>query len=263
MTKKLSVTATVSSLDRHTTTLPLALMGIINQSLRPDKLLLFDDGHNERLRTDPVLSHVFCLFDLKQIDWEIVAGQQRGQTANHQRALEMCTTDCIWRLDDDSIAEPNVLQRLLMHAETLDGVGAAGCLVLNPKKNVRLPEAKPYNKIENIYASPNIQWCEQPPAVHSVDHLYSTFLFRKKAAAGGYCTDLSIVGHREETIFTYEMKRAGWELLVDTSVRIWDLQQPSGGTRLFDHREDLFEHNERVFREKLSEWGVQVKEPAR
>jgi len=220
------------------------------------RFILFDDGHKKNLMRDPVYKHIFKLFELYKIKWEIILGQKKGQTANHQKALKITDTDYIWRLDDDSISEPNVLETLLKHMRK--GVGAAGSLVLNPQKKYKLPKEKPYNQIENIYTSPNIQWCEQPPAVHKVDHLYSTFLFRKEAATHGYCKELSIVGHREETIFTYEMKRAGWEIIVDSSVKIWDFQQPTGGTRLYDDREDLFEENERVFRKKLLEWDIKL-----
>lgn len=259
MSKRLSVTATISTLDRASTTLPLALMGIVGQTVMPDRIQLFDDGREQNLAEHPVLSHVFRLFDRKNIAWEIIPGQQRGQTVNHQAALDTCTTDCIWRLDDDSVAEPRVLEILLGQLTAGVSVGAVGGLVLNPKRPVPMPSGERFNQIEDILTTPNIQWCDQPTAVHQVDHLYSTFLYRVRAAAHGYCKDLSVVGHREETIFTHEMKRAGWDILVDTSARLWDMQQPAGGTRLFDAREDLFEHNEAVFMRKLREWGVTMK----
>jgi O-methyltransferase involved in polyketide biosynthesis len=157
------------------------------------------------------------------------------------------------------VPEREVLEILVGHLARNPKVGAAGGLVLNPKTPFVLPPGNRYNRIQEIYATHNVQWCDQPSAVHQVDHLYSTFLFRKEAGAHGYCPDLSIVGHREETIFTYEMKRAGWDILVDTSARTWDMQQPTGGTRQFDGREDLFEHNEAVFRGKLLAWGVELK----
>lgn len=251
-----SVTATISTLNRADTTLPLALMGIVGQTVMPDRIQLFDDGREPNLAEHPVLSHIFRLFDRKNISWEIIPGQQRGQTVNHQAALDMCTTECIWRLDDDSVAEPRVLEILLGHLATERSVGAVGGLVLNPKRAFPMPAGDRFNQIKDILTTTNIQWCDQPPAVHQVDHLYSTFLYRVCAATHGYCDDLSVVGHREETIFTYEMKRAGWDILVDTSARLWDMQQPAGGTRLFDGQEDLFEHNEAVFMRKLSEWGV-------
>lgn len=249
-----SVTATISSLARYDTTLPMALLGIANQTVKPRKFLLFDDGHEKNLENHPVLRHIFAMFDRLGIEWEIILGQKKGQTANHQEALRICESEFIWRLDDDSVAEPDVLETLLRQMQ--DGVGAVGCLVLNPMKRRESPACESFNRIEDIYVVPNAQWCDIPLGLHCVDHLYSTFLFRKSAASHGYCKELSVVGHREETLFTYEMKRAGWQILLDSSVRIWDIQQPSGGTRLFDDREELFEHNERVFKQKLLEYGV-------
>ena len=258
MNSRLSVTATISTLNRANTTLPLVLMGVVGQTVAPDRLVLFDDGREPKLAEHPVLSHIFRLFERRNIAWEVIPGQQSGQTVNHQAALDMCTTDCIWRLDDDSVAEAQVLEILLGHLAAGMSVGAVGGLVLNPKRTLSVPAGERFNQIEDVLTTPNIQWCDQPPAIHLVDHLYSTFLYRVRAAAHGYCQELSVVGHREETIFTYEMKRAGWDILVDTSARLWDMQQPSGGTRLFADREDLFEHNEAVFMRKLREWGVKV-----
>lgn len=254
-----SVTVTISTLNRHSSTLPLVLMGIVGQTIRPDLLLLFDDSGDSGLQEHPVLSHIFRLFDRAGIGWKILPGKQRGQMANHQTALESCETDLVWRLDDDSVAEPGVLEILRGHLATNSKVGAVGGLVLNPMKPFALPSGSEFNRIQDIYTKCNVQWCDQPSAVHQVDHLYSTFLFRKRAGAHGYCTDLSIVGHREETIFTYEMKRSGWDILLDTSARTWDMQQPTGGTRQFDDREELFEHNEAVFKGKLRAWGVEAK----
>ncbi len=258
MNSRLSVTATISTLNRANTTLPLVLMGVVGQTVTPDQLVLFDDGREPDLAEHPVLSHIFRLFERRNIAWKILPGQQRGQTVNHQAALDMCTTDCIWRLDDDSVAEPQVLEILIGHLAAAESLGAAGGLVLNPKRTVPLPAGERFNRIEDVLTTPNIQWCEQPPTVHHVDHLYSTFLYRVRAAAHGYCKELSVVGHREETLFTYEMRRAGWGIAVDTSARLWDMQQPAGGTRPLDDQKDLFEHNEAVFMRKLREWGVKV-----
>jgi FkbM family methyltransferase len=152
--------------------------------------------------------------------------------------------------DDDNIPEPDVLEKLL--SVMTDDVGAvAGCVFLPGQ-----PQNKPKtasNKIKDIYMGQNIQWYKHE-GVSEVEHLYSTFLYRKEAAKHGYNMDLSRVGHREETLLTYEMHRVGWKLLVNPEAVTWHLQE-SGGIRSFDS-ELLWKHDEQIFAEKMQQWGV-------
>lgn len=68
-----NVLATVSTRGRYHTTLPLALMGIINQSRLPDKLVIFDDNETKTdLREIPTYKHIFQTLDKKLIAWEVI-----------------------------------------------------------------------------------------------------------------------------------------------------------------------------------------------
>lgn len=97
--------------------------------------------------------------------------------------------------------------------------------------------------------------------VREVEHLYSTFLYSVKAAreAGGYPKDLSPVGHREETIFTHSIHRAGYKLLVTPHTVTHHLRDATGGIRGFnDH--SLWEHDEQVFQGYLKAWDIDLEE---
>ena len=85
----------------------------------------------------------------------------------------------MWRLDDDNIPEHDVLEKLVSCID--DKAGAiAGC-VLDPKQGIEdLPSGIPHNEIESISGAPNIQWMKWS-GVKKVEHLYSSFIFRKKA----------------------------------------------------------------------------------
>lgn len=253
-TMKPIITATISTKNRYDTTLPLSISSIIHQTLPPTEFILFDDNDNPiDLRQLEVYQYLFNLLDVKNIKWRVVFGKKEGQVQNHQTALEIATGDWIWRNDDDTVAEPNVLEVLVSNID--DKVGAvAGCVMTPPTSP--LPEHLT-GKIEDIYCGDNIQW-HTFQGKQEVDHLYSSFLFRKKAAieAGGYCMELSKIGHREESLLSYEMKRKGWKLIVDPQAITWHLRAKGGIRSETDAK--LWEHDEAIFRRKMEEWKIKV-----
>jgi GT2 family glycosyltransferase len=253
------VTAVISTRDRYFTTLPGCLISIALQTRKPNYLIIYDDGEHKDLREDPLYKNIFSLLSSVGITWEVAFGDGTGQVKNHQRSIGQVKTEWIWRIDDDNVIEPDVLEKLLKTASDNDGkmkcVGAVAGLVLDPK-HTRTSNALASNKIEDIYIGLNEQWFNFS-GVKEVDHLYSTFIYRKDAAKHGYCWELSRIGHREETIFTYEMKRAGWRLLIDPSVITWHLRYESGGIRSEkDH--SMWASDDAIFARKLNEWGVSV-----
>lgn len=251
-----NVTATVSTRGRTHTTLPLMLVSVANQITKPCRLIIYDDNDTlEDLRDNEIFKNIFGLLTESGINWEVTVGCRRGQIHNHQRALQDVKTDWIWRLDDDNVMDSNVLFGMLEIAESQSKIGAVGPLILDPKKVMNHVLAS--NKIEDIFLGLNIQWnYNHKEKLVSVDHLQgSTFLFRKEAAKHGYELGLSRVGHREETIFTYEMKRAGWELMVNTEIKTWHMRYGGGGIRS-DNKIALFEADEKIFKNKLKSWNI-------
>lgn len=252
------VTATISTKGRYNTTLPLAMAAVAMQTYAPKEFILFDDNDNPQdLRQDPTYENILRMFDYRGIAWKTIFGGKRGQVFNHQIALQLATHPWIWRLDDDNIPEATALEKLV-DVVSID-VAAVGGLIIDPKNARDLPQSAS-SKIEDIFLGSNIQWYKQT-GLKEVDHLYSSFLFRKKVAKdiGGYSLDLSPAGHREETMFTYAMKRAGWVLLVNPESVTWHFQAPQGGIRTYTQRE-YWEHDEQIFLKKLKEWDVQARE---
>jgi len=248
---KSNVTAIVSTKDRYFTSLPNLLISIALQTVKPDRMIIYDDGEQKDLRIEPLYKNIFMLFDSVGIEWEVKFGKKMGQVFNHQSSIEDVKTEWIWRLDDDNVAEADCLEMLLKNIET--NVGAVGGLVLDPKLNQK-ENSLASNDIEDIFLGLNIQWFKWK-GIKEVDHLYSTFIYRKEAAKHGFCMDLSKVGHREETMFTYEMKRAGWKLVVDSSAVTWHLRNDNGGIRS-NTNASMWQHDEEIFRKKLQEWNV-------
>ena len=250
----MNITAEISTKDRYDT-LILALQSIAAQTLPPKHVIIFDDGQQADLRKISSYRSIFQIFDRKNIKWEVIFGAKKGQVLNHQRAIEMAKTPFIFRCDDDNILEANVLETLSRHMDD-PRVGAAAGIVSH--LDGFLPNDATSALIEDSLFKYAIQF-SRLNGVMDVQHLYSTFLFRKTAATHGYPLNLSTVGHREESIFTHEIYRNKWKLMVAGNAIIWHLKNPSGGIRSFNNH-SLWQHDEEIYLGKLKEWGVRPKE---
>lgn len=251
----LTVTATISTKDRYTTTLPLTIASVLMQTHLPDRLTIYDDGEQLDLREMSPFNGLFHMADDKGVKWEIFKTPREGQVKNHQHALDTAGTDCVWRIDDDEIAEPTCLEGLL--AEMHDGVGAVAGLVHHPGSVGPLPPMID-GSLNDIALGMNCQWFEWDGGPRTVEHLYSAFIYRREAgrAAGGYPTNLSTIGHHEESIFTHSMHRAGWKLMVTPRAKTHHLREPTGGIRSTGNDQSMWERDEAVWREYLATWGV-------
>ena len=239
-----SVLCSISTRGRSQTTLPMALQAVMNQTRKPDKIVMFDDNDvHQDLRHDPIYKNLFWMMDAKGIAWEWLFAGKKGQHHNHQIANWM-GYEWVWRVDDDALPEPNVLEVLLSHAgPTIGGVG--GSILMPPNY---FENTDPTGKIQAIDHEPNPQW-QRIKKVKSVDHLHCSFLYR--AGIYDYNLGLSRVAHREETLFTFGLKQKGYDLLVVPGAVTWHLKAPSGGIRM-ESKEEMFAHDEQIFRNTLA-----------
>jgi len=242
------ILCSVATRGRYTTTLPMVLMAIANQTKTPDKLVIFDDNDNpEDMRENPIYQHIFQILDYKKIAWEWLFADKKGQHHIHQKANEM-GYKWVWRVDDDAIPEPNVLEQLYTYASEVskvgDPIGAVGGSILT------LPAifdtSKSTGKIADIDKEPNIQWGIINKS-DFVEHLHCSFLYR--AGVYDYNLGLSRVAHREETLFTYGLHQKGYKLLVAPHAVTWHLKA-QGGIRS-ETNEGMYAHDEQIFRNTL------------
>jgi len=235
------ILCSISTRGRYDTTLPLAMMSVINQTKKPNKLIIFDDNDIPKdLREIQHYLYIFQMLDLKGIQWELQFAERKGQHYNHQRANSM-GYKWVWRLDDDTVAEPNVLETLYSHVN--DEVGAVGGSILTPLNVHPVPAT---GLIENLN-EPSIQWgtiLEKK----EVDHLHCSFLYR--AGITDYCLSLSRVAHREETLFTYELQQKGYKNYIVPNANTWHLKNNQGGIR--DGIHELYIHDDNIFNSRLA-----------
>lgn len=149
--------------------------------------------------------------------------------------------------DDDCVAEPDCLEKLSFGL-TKD-IGAVAPLVLMPNPTALPTGLK--NDINDL-SKPNIQWYTWK-GTKEADHLYSCFLYRKMVVP--YDLTLSNKAHREETIFSHSLKRAGYKLIVNGDAYVWHFRAEGGGIRS-DNNVGDYNHDEQIFQGYLAKWGV-------
>ena len=237
------ILCSIATKGRYFTTLPMVIEAIINQTKKPDKLIIFDDNDEPQdLRNYFLYQHLFQILTIKGIDWEWVYANKKGQHYIHQMANSM-NYDWVWRVDDDAIPEPNVLEELSSWIDK--DVGAIGGSILTLPY---LPDtSQSTGKIEDIDSEPNIQW-NKIKKLKEVEHLHCSFLYR--AGAHDYHLGLSKVAHREETLFTYGLYQKGYTILVAPDAITWHFKNPEGGIRT-DQKVEMFNHDEIIFRNIL------------
>lgn len=237
------ILCSVTTRGRYFSTLPMVLMAIANQTQRVDKLVVFDDNDDPKdLRHDAMYARIFSMLNEKGIPWEWIYAARKGQHYSHQ-AANLMGFEWVWRVDDDAIPEPWVLERLAKYR--FNSVGAVGGSILTPPSAPL--DTEPTGLIENIDSEPNIQW-GLISAPKDVDHLHCSFLYR--AGVHYFNKGLSRVAHREETLFTYGLKQKGYRNLVVPGAITWHLKSPTGGIRSETNAE-LYEHDEKIFRNFL------------
>jgi glycosyltransferase involved in cell wall biosynthesis len=236
---KKEILCSISTKGRYDTTLPMAISSVITQTLKPDYIIIQDDNDQPiDVREIQHYNYLMQMLSESGIAWEWLYAEKKGQHHNHQRANHM-GFKWVWRLDDDTIADSNVLQTLYLHANENENVGAVGGSVLTPPS---MGEVNATGKIEDIYSEPNLQW-GRIKQKKEVDHLHCSFLYR--AGVADYCLSLSRIAHREETLFTYELIKKGYKNYVVPEAITWHLKNKVGGIR--DGVHEMFEHDERIF----------------
>ncbi|MFA5050999.1 MAG: class I SAM-dependent methyltransferase [Patescibacteria group bacterium] len=233
---KIDILCYVSTCNRTDTTLPLTLVSIAMQTLKPDHLIIFDDNKERRNFNDiEVYQYCFKLLYEKGITSQVIYGEQKGQHHNHEKANTMSFT-YNWRIDDDEIAEPTCLEELFK--EMKDGVGAVGGLVTQPVVE-NLSNINPPSGV-----IPNIQWFNWDGEPREVEDLYSSFLYLPNIVH--FDLRLSSVAHKEETMFTESFRYKGYKLIVTPKAKTQHFRS-AGGIRS-GQGEEMFKHDEQIYR---------------
>lgn len=253
------ITILISTFNRYETTLPLCLMSIINQTLKPNKIVLVDDNKNKKFFDHEILKNILTLLKKFNIEFRYYYGESKGAVPALQIGLNNISEGWVLKIDDDNVLPPNALE--IFKNNIKDNIGAMGGIVLdenlssyykNRPENIPIENNGYYNRIENIYTDLNIQmYHKQNNDIKKVEHIYSNYFFRRDLA-DDYPLELSPSSHREETIFTYNIFRKGYDLIIIPKIKIFHFDDNKGNSKWdkYSINNDIF------FLNKLKEWKI-------
>mgnify|MGYP003335695914 CR=1 FL=1 len=247
--KLVDVTVGIPTKNRYDLLL-LTLYSIANQTVKPSEIIVVDDSDNPQdLRNVSIYKHLFSTLETYGIKWKIIWGVKKGQHYSHHTIQEIALNDLIFRIDDDEVAEYDVLEKLL--SCMTEEVGAVAPAVIIPPGNP-LPNGLTTNYLPTIDTQPNVQWYLFNDILEA-EHLYSCFLYRKGIVK--YDLTLSPVAHREETIFSHSIYREAYKLLINGSARVWHYRSETGGIRSTNNK-SFYDNDEKIFQGYLKRWDV-------
>lgn len=256
-----NLTVEISTKNRYEI-LSHALMSIAQQTLKPQRVMILDDSDKDKwtdIRKFPIYVNILNLFEKYKIKWEVFLTPQHGQVKNHIFAIQNATTKYIHRLDDDNILNNDVLEKLYNILESDSKIGGAASYVEHPDKNFPECCVSPY--LEDVLYKYALQFYKFE-GIRECQHFYSTFMARVDVGRNCYPTDLSKIGHSEESQFSAKLFRKGYKLMVCGDCTTYHLRAPFGGIRTYNTQKDvgMWEEDGKIFREKLKAWEIKTNE---
>jgi GT2 family glycosyltransferase len=135
------------------------------------------------------------------------------------------------RIDDDSLCEPDYIERLYSVIKERGGV--VGGVVPPIEGKVFAPPKEYYNRIssEGDVEDDCIYFYNMEREVFPADHIRSSFMYKNSEALDFPTYNDDFAGFREETDFCVRMKHAGYPIWFVPKAVCWHFQAESGGTR--------------------------------
>jgi GT2 family glycosyltransferase/glycosyltransferase involved in cell wall biosynthesis/predicted SAM-dependent methyltransferase len=267
--KDFRVTVGIPTKDRGIE-LAMLLQSLTAQTYQNFDVLINDDGLTGILNNNTTIQGLFKYLRQTGHDVTIMKGKTLGPHVGGQAILDNAKTELILRLDDDVALEPQFIEKLVevFKDDDKNEIAAVGPIYLNPHEDLSKQkiDLKPFERQYRdgagriFWLGPNQLFISGLFSVNrlpvdypiEVEHLYSGFMYRTSVAKqiGGYYLELSKVGHREETIFSYSMFKAGYKLFIQPNSIAYHYHPMQGGIRETTgqiHKEELWKHDEEIF----------------
>lgn len=199
-----------------------------------DMFIVFQD--------DQIPNHYFVRMLADRLELEghrirfVKADPELGVGALRNVALD--EDDCEYgiRIDDDSIAEPDFLEKLFNTCKEKQGIVGGITPFIHKSEYYKMP--KRFNTIKITdkgfqMVDHSIFFYHEADGVYECDHIRSCFMYpnsiRKKVKFPTYNDDLG--GFREETDFCVRAKKLGYKIWFVPKAVCWHMMAPYGGTR--------------------------------
>ena len=240
----MKVCSYINTYNRTDTLLPMAILSILNQTIKPQALIIFDE--NKEFKNPLENTTIKYLLDLsveKGIPWFWLPGDKKGAHHNHEKANIMKDYDLFWFLDDDQVAQPDCLEKLL--EEMRDGVGAVAGLILKTPTKELIPGLD--GTLKDVWSGQNLQWYRWSGDSKETEHLYSSFLYRGNISH--FDLRFSKKSFRCETQFTHSLFLKGYKLIVTPKAITWHFEG-DGGCRSEEEEKsnlDMYNSDNKLF----------------
>ena len=248
-----NITVLLTTCDRYNTTFPLCLLSILNQTRKPNRIVIVDDSLNNKFHENDQIKQLLTLAKYKSVVVDYYFGESKGQVFALQKGFEKIKEGWIFKTDDDNILEPNVLE--IFEKNISDEIGAMSGVIVMDKDAFYRKETDVIfsSKIEDIYSHFNTQMIfHQSNEPKEAEHLYSNYFFKKEYLSS-YPLELQPSSYREDTIVTYTIYNKNYKLYIYPEVKIYHFGT-NNGNKKWGIKQNL--KNERIFLQKLKEWGV-------
>lgn len=255
------ICAIIFTKNRYYLTLPLVWQSLINQTHKPNYIIIVDDSI---CQVDIENIDFFkCLFEqciLNNIEVKLLRSPNIGLTMNVKRVLEYINTNMediryIFKLDDDFIPHTNFIHNFFYYKNKIENMGAFSSRTLIPKLGL----VKYSEKIKDIFTHYSPQLISEigqkivQTDVFEVEHIHCSYIFDlsiKNKLSKNYLM-LSKIGNREDTIFTHEIFLDNNKLVIDNTIESMHLKIREGGTRIISNYIELYNHDDNILKKML------------
>ena len=236
-------------------------LGLLLTSLRTQTIQNFDLNIVDN-STNPVTDQHYIRSLLERMQWE---GHRVKYTQHPERdigllrniALDMDDCEFGCRIDDDSICEPDMLEKLYkIFFGPFVNVGCVGPIVPFVHQEKQYKELPPKMcRMTKFYdITDESTWFYNTDKTHiECDHVRSSMMYRNEIAKKirhpeGY----GRTGYREETLFSLRFMIAGYQNYYVPNAVCWHLASPDGGGRDEADPQNTFFLNDQKMKEELS-----------
>ena len=249
----------IASKDRATEVYGL-LQSLRTQTYQNFNIYILDDGSEVPLQNFYFINYMIQRLKLeghgvKLIRNNIPSGVSKARQQLVDYTMEKGTEELICRIDDDSICDKKMLEKLMEGIKEYDLVGCIVPLFVGPEtiretKFVEpiIGECRLNDKGELIMNFDDCGYSYIEEKIIPAHHFRSSCLYKRKLHEKGvdYNSRLSLNGFREEQLFSFKAICKGFKLAIHTGAKCYHLVTPSGGER---YTMNMGAFNQKIFEE--------------